>query len=77
MKNLILMTSCGSYLPERKVSNNDLVQFVNTSDEWIQKRSGIQYRHFVDEKELTSDMATKASENAINKSNLSVNLRRG
>ncbi len=67
------MTSCGSYLPERKVSNNDLMKFVNTSDEWIQKRSGIQYRHFVDKKELTSDMATKASEDAINKSNISVN----
>ena len=62
MNNLaFLMTGIGSYLPKNRVSNFDLSKYVDTSDEWIQQRSGIKFRHFVDKNELTSDMATKAS----------------
>ena len=43
---------------------------VDTSDEWIQKRSGIKFRHFVDKGELTSDMATKAAMKVIQNSNI-------
>ena len=70
MNDLILMTGIGSYLPKNKVSNFDLSKYVDTSDEWIQQRSGIKFRHFVDKNELTSDMATKASLKALNFSNL-------
>ena len=65
MKNIILMTSTGSYLPKKKMSNHDISKLVDTSDEWIQQRSGIAFRHFVEKDELTSDMATNAAMKVI------------
>ena len=65
MSNIILMTGVGSYLPKNKFSNHDLTKFIDTSDEWITKRSGIKYRHFVSKNELTSDLATNAAFKAI------------
>ncbi len=70
MNNLILMTGTGSYLPKNKVSNNELSKFVDTSDEWIQQRSGIKFRHFVSESEQTSDLATEAAKMALKDSEL-------
>ena len=61
----ILLTGVGSYLPKKKTSNNDLEQIINTSDEWITKRTGIKFRHFVEDNELTSDMGTNAAKLAI------------
>ena len=61
----ILLTGVGSYLPKKKISNNDLAKFINTSDEWITKRTGIKFRHFVEDNELTSDMGTNAAKHAI------------
>lgn len=60
----------GSYLPEQCVSNQDLVvrlakEGLETSDEWIQTRSGISARHFAAEHELTSDLAVKAAQAAL------------
>ncbi len=69
----VLMTSVGSCLPKKKISNNELSKFVDTSDEWIKKRSGIQNRYIVDKDEKTSDLATKAAKNALSKSNLGSN----
>ena len=43
----ILLTGVGSYLPKNKTSNNDLAKSIDTSDEWITKRTGIKFRHFV------------------------------
>ena len=63
--NQILLTSVGSYLPQKKVSNDDLAKIVNTSDDWITKRTGIKFRHFVENNELTSDMGTNAAKQAI------------
>ncbi|PPR10477.1 MAG: 3-oxoacyl-[acyl-carrier-protein] synthase 3 protein 1 [Proteobacteria bacterium] len=54
----------GSYLPSKTLTNDDLSKFVETSDSWIQERTGIKQRHFV-ENELTSDLACKAAENAL------------
>jgi len=51
----------GHYLPERVVENADLASLVDTSDEWIRTRSGIERRHFVAEGQTTSDMATLAA----------------
>ena len=61
----ILLTGVGSYLPKKKTSNYDLEKFMDTSDEWIRKRTGIKFRHFVEDNELTSDMGTNAAELAI------------
>ena len=64
------MTGVGSYLPKKKYSNEDLSKFVETSDEWITKRSGIKFRHFVSDDETTSDMAVNAALNAIKNSQI-------
>ena len=55
----------GHYLPERVVSNADLATLVETSDEWIRSRSGIERRHFAAEGQTTSDMATRAAKAAL------------
>ena len=64
------MSGTGSYLPLNRISNEDISKMVDTSDEWIQKRSGIKFRHFVDKGELTSDMATKAAMKVIKNSKI-------
>jgi len=56
---------CGSYLPERTVTNDELAKTVDTSDEWIMSRSGIKERHIAADDELTSDLALKAATRAI------------
>jgi len=55
----------GGYLPERVLTNKDLEKIVNTSDEWIQERSGIKRRHIAADNETTSDMAVAAARKAI------------
>ncbi len=72
-KTQILLTGVGSYLPKNKASNNDLAKIMDTSDEWITKRTGIKFRHFVKENELTSDMGTNAAKLAILNSSLKPN----
>jgi 3-oxoacyl-[acyl-carrier-protein] synthase-3 len=57
--------SAGSYLPANIVTNADLAGKVETSDEWIQQRTGIRQRHIAAEGELTSDLALKAAEQAL------------
>ena len=61
----------GSYLPINKCSNEHLSTFVDTSDEWVSKRSGIKNRHFVADNEKTSDMAFLASNNALENAQVS------
>lgn len=55
----------GHYLPERVVSNADLEKLVDTSDEWIKTRSGIERRHFAAEGQTTSDLAVRAARAAL------------
>lgn len=55
----------GHYLPKRIVTNTELEKTVDTTDEWIRTRSGIEQRHFAAEGEKTSDLATHAAEAAI------------
>jgi 3-oxoacyl-[acyl-carrier-protein] synthase III len=60
------ITGTGSYLPARKVTNDDLVALgVDTSDEWIVERTGIRSRHLADEGQTASDLALEASLRAI------------
>jgi 3-oxoacyl-[acyl-carrier-protein] synthase-3 len=55
----------GSYLPTRILTNADLEKLVETNDAWIVERTGIRERHIAGEGELTSDLALKAAEKAI------------
>jgi 3-oxoacyl-[acyl-carrier-protein] synthase-3 len=66
----VLLTSSGSYLPNNICSNDELSKFIDTSDEWISKRSGIKNRHFVSKNETTSDLALQAALKAIENSTL-------
>jgi 3-oxoacyl-[acyl-carrier-protein] synthase-3 len=56
-----VVTGVGHYLPERIVPNSDFATLVDTSDEWIRSRSGIERRHFAAEGQTTSDLATAAA----------------
>ena len=61
----VLMTSVGAYLPANVVTNEDLSAYVDTSDEWIQRRTGITQRHFVADGETTADLASHAANQAL------------
>ncbi len=56
---------CGHYLPARVVENAEFEKTLDTSDEWIRSRTGIERRHFAAEGELTSDLALHAAKNAL------------
>ncbi len=60
----------GSYLPEKILTNQDLESMVDTSDEWIRTRTGIEQRHIAAEGQMASDLALKASQNAIDAAGL-------
>jgi len=62
--------SIGAYVPEKVLTNDDLAKMVDTTDEWITKRTGIKERRIAAEDESTSDMAVKAAEKAIERSGL-------
>lgn len=55
----------GHYLPAKVVTNADLAQRMDTSDEWISSRTGIRQRHVAADDEATSDMATRAAADAL------------
>ena len=60
-----VVAGVGSYLPERRVDNEELARMVDTSDEWIVQRTGIRSRHIAAEGETTSMLAVKAAERAL------------
>lgn len=60
----------GGYLPERVMENKEFEALVNTSDQWIQERTGIKRRHIAAEDETTSDMALAAANRAIEGANI-------
>jgi 3-oxoacyl-[acyl-carrier-protein] synthase-3 len=60
-----VVLGCGSYLPARVLSNADLAKTVDTSDEWIVQRTGIRQRYIAAQGELTSDLAIKAAQAAL------------
>ena len=59
------VTGVGSYLPERIVTNADLAEIVDTSDEWIIERTGIRQRHQAADDQPTSDLAVEAARRAL------------
>lgn len=60
-----VILGCGSYLPSRVVSNDDLAKTIDTSDAWIVERTGIKRRHIASEGEMTSDLAFEAAKRAL------------
>jgi 3-oxoacyl-[acyl-carrier-protein] synthase-3 len=60
-----VVLGCGSYLPARRVTNDDLTKIVDTSDEWIVQRTGIRERHIAADSELTSDLGLAAARAAL------------
>jgi 3-oxoacyl-[acyl-carrier-protein] synthase-3 len=60
----------GSALPVRKVSNAELAETVDTTDEWIVERTGIRFRHIAGEGETTSSLATAAARSALASANM-------
>lgn len=67
-----IVQGVGHYLPERVVPNDFFAQTLDTSDEWIRARTGIERRHFAAEGETTSNMATKAARAALDDAGLTV-----
>ncbi|WP_300298080.1 beta-ketoacyl-ACP synthase III [Ferrovibrio sp.] len=65
-----VVVGCGSYLPERILTNADLAKMVDTSDEWIVERTGIRQRHIAADHEKTSDLAIKAAQAALKNAGL-------
>ena len=65
MTRRILVAGSGSALPRRRVSNRELTETVDTSDEWIVERTGIRWRHIAGEGETTSSLATEAARKAL------------
>jgi 3-oxoacyl-[acyl-carrier-protein] synthase-3 len=63
--NYSKIAGTGSYLPERIVTNRELETRIETSDDWIVSRTGIEARHVAADDELTSDLAVKAARNAM------------
>ena len=65
MTRRAVITGVGHYLPERVVENAEFEATLDTSDEWIRSRSGIERRHFAAEGETTSALATHAAKAAL------------
>jgi 3-oxoacyl-[acyl-carrier-protein] synthase-3 len=60
----------GAYLPKRVMTNDDLARLVDTTDEWIKERTGIEQRHIAEDGELTSDLGIAASRQALVRSGI-------
>ncbi|NOZ65454.1 MAG: ketoacyl-ACP synthase III [Alphaproteobacteria bacterium] len=65
-----VVSGCGSYLPEKIVTNAQMEDMVDTTDEWIIERTGIRQRHIAADNELTSDLAIKAAQKALIAANI-------
>lgn len=59
------ITGTGSYLPEKILTNHDLEEMVDTSDDWIVERTGIKKRHIAEEGQTTCDLAEEAAKRAM------------
>ena len=66
----VAFRSIGAYVPEKILTNEELSDIVDTSDEWITKRTGIKERHIASQNEFTSDLGTKAAQKALERSGI-------
>lgn len=62
--------SIGAYVPPRRMSNDELAQIVDTSDEWIQSHTGIRFRHIAGDGVAASDLALEAAEIALQRADV-------
>ncbi len=60
-----VITGCGSFVPSKLLTNEDLARMVDTSDEWITSRTGIKTRHVTNDGESTAYLATEAARRAL------------
>ncbi len=60
-----VIAGCGSFAPAKTLTNEDLAKMVDTSDEWIKTRTGIEVRHITTEEETTAMLATEAARRAL------------
>src|SRR5947209_13342045 len=67
----VSIVGTGSYMPEKRLTNADLMGIVDTTDEWITTRTGIKERRIAGKDELTSDMAAKAALKALEQAEVS------
>src|SRR3954464_8525985 len=65
-----IIAGTGSYLPERRLTNDDLSKMVDTNDEWITQRTGIKERRIAGEGESTATLATAAARRALDAAGL-------
>ncbi|KYG65253.1 3-oxoacyl-ACP synthase [Bdellovibrio bacteriovorus] len=66
------VSGIGSYLPEKILSNKDLEKMVETNDQWIVERTGIERRHIASEDQATSDLSVIAAKRALEDANLKI-----
>ena len=67
---IAMITGTGHAVPEKVLTNHDLAEMVDTSDEWIRTRTGIVERHIANDNEGTSDYAARAAKEALKEANL-------
>jgi 3-oxoacyl-[acyl-carrier-protein] synthase-3 len=65
-----VITGYGSFVPEKKLTNEELAKMVETSDEWITDRTGIKTRHITNDNETTAFLATEAAKRALTEAKL-------
>ena len=65
-----VIAGCGSFVPEKLLTNDDLAKMVDTSDEWITSRTGIKVRHITTDSETTAFLAIEAAKKALDDANL-------
>lgn len=68
----VRIAGLGAYLPEQVVTNADFVAYLDTSDEWIQSRTGIEQRHRSAPEQATSDLAVEAAKRALADANMTI-----
>jgi len=67
-----IIASLGTYVPERRMTNDEVSSFVDTSDEWIVSHTGIRCRHIADESEAASDLGARAAREALDRAGVGV-----
>ncbi len=70
VKTIAMITGTGHAVPEKILTNHDLAEMVDTSDEWIRTRTGIVERHIASDNKGTSDYAALAAKEALKEANL-------
>jgi len=65
-----VIRATGTYVPERRVSNQEFEKYLDTSDEWIVSHTGIHFRHIAADDQAASDLATEAALKALNRAEM-------